>query len=198
METDKIRAAILDKAQKEAEEITAGAGAKAKELMANAKEQKEKRFEEEKKRIISEARREASRILAKASLKARQEILKEKDAVINKIIKRAKEDLSGETTGEKILAHLIREAVKAFETNDKLNLLVSQQDIAVVRKIVGEDNSLKRQIAEIREFDCLGGVMAESIDGMVSIDNTFDIRLEMLTPKLLPRLGRELFGDDEN
>lgn len=197
METGKIRAAILEKAQREAEEITANARAKAKDLMANAKEQKEKRFEEEKKRIISEAQREASRILAKASLKARQEILKEKVAVINEIMKRAKEDLSGKTTDEKVFAHLIREAVKAFETKDKLKLLVSQKDIAVVRKVVEEDNGLKKQIVEVSEFDCLGGVMAESMDGMVSIDNTFDIRLEMLMPKILPKLGRELFGAGE-
>ncbi len=197
METGKIRAAILEKAQKEAEEITASAKAKAKDLMTNAKEQKEKRFEEEKKRIISEARREASRILAKSSLKARQEILKEKDAVINEIMKRAKEDLSGKTTDKKVLAHIIGEAVEAFETKDKLKLLVSQKDVAVVRKIVEEDDGLKKQIAEVSEFDCLGGVMAESVDGMISIDNTFDIRIKMLMPKILPKLGRELFGTGE-
>ena len=197
METGKIRAAILEKAQREADEITASARAKAKDLMANAKEQKKNRFEEEKKRIISEAQREASRILAKSSLKARQEILKEKDAIINEIIRRAKEDLSGKTTDEKVFAHLIRETVAAFETKDKLKLLVSQKDIDVVRKVVGEDDSLKKQIAEVSEFDCLGGVMAESMDGMVSIDNTFDIRLKMLVPKILPELGRELFGAGE-
>jgi len=40
METDKIRAAILDKAQKEAEEITVSARLKAEELITNANEQK--------------------------------------------------------------------------------------------------------------------------------------------------------------
>ena len=198
METDKIRAAILEKAQGEAEEIIANARAKAGELVANAKEQKEKRFEEEKKRIISEAQREASRVLAQSSLKARQEVLREKDAVINEIITRVKEDLLRKATDEGVLIHLISETVKAFETGNKLRLFVSPRDIAVVRKIVEGNDSLKEQMAEISEFDCLGGVMAESMDGMVSIDNTFDIRLEMLTPKILPRLGRELFGDDEN
>jgi len=48
METGKIRTAILEKAQREAEEITAKAKSKAKGLIADAKEQKEKRFEEEK------------------------------------------------------------------------------------------------------------------------------------------------------
>ena len=197
METDKIRAAILDKAQKEAEEITVSARLKAEELITNANEQKKKRFEEEKKRIISEAKREASRVLAQSSLKARQEILKERDAVINKIITKVKEDLSKEATDEGVFLHLINEALEAFETKDKLRLLVSQKDISIVRKVVEGDDTLKEQIAEVSEFDCMGGVMAESMDGMISIDNTFDMRVEMLTPKILPRLGRELFGAGE-
>ena len=126
------------------------------------------------------------------------EILREKDAVINEIITRVKENLLRKATEEGVFIHLIRETVKAFETGDKLRLFVSPGDIAVVRKVVEGNDSLKEQIADIGELDCLGGVMAESMDGMVSIDNTFDIRLEMLTPKILPRLGRELFGDDEN
>ncbi len=197
METDKIRAAILEKAQGEAEEIIASARVKAEELITNGKEQKKKRFEEEKNRVISEARREASRILAQSSLKARQGILKEKDDVINEIIARVKEDLAGKAMDESVLIHLIGETVQAFETENKLRLLVSPKDIVVARKVVEENESLKKQIAEIVEFDCLGGVMAESMDGMVSIDNTFDMRLEMLTPKILPRIGRDLFGDDE-
>ena len=197
METNKIRAAILKEAQGEVEEIIANARVKAEELMTNAKEQKKKRFEEEKNRVISEARREASRILAQSSLKARQEVLKEKDDVINEIISRVKKDLLGKAMDETVLIYLIGETVQAFETEDKLRLLVSPGDIAVARKVVKENDSLKEQIAEIVEFDCLGGVMAESMDGMVSIDNTFDMRLEMLTPKILPRISRELFGDDE-
>jgi len=195
METDKIRAAILEKARKEAEEIVANAKAKAKDLMAQAKQQKEKRFEEEKKRIISEAQREASRILAQSSLKARQEILKEQDAVIKEIIAKAKEDLAEKTTDEKAFAILIREAVEALESEEKLRLLVSPRDVAIARKVVKEDDGLKKQIAEVVERDCLGGVIAESMDGMVSIDNTFDVRLGMLTPKIMPELGSKLFGE---
>lgn len=196
MESDKIRAAILEKAQKEAQEIVANAKAKAKELAAQAKQQQKKRFDEEKKRIISEAQREAARILAQSSLKARQEILKEQDAVINEIIAKTKEDLA-KKTGEKAFAILIKEAVGAFESEEKLRILVSPKDVAIVRKVVEGDNGLKKQIAEVGERDCLGGVLAESIDGMVCIDNTFDVRLGMLTPKIMPELGSKLFKEDK-
>jgi len=195
METDKIRAAILDKAQKEAEEIVANARTKAKDLMAHAEEQKEKRFEDEKARILSEAQREAARILAQSSLKARQEILREQDAVINEIVAKTKETLAQESTEEKAMAVLIREAVTAFESDEKLRILASPREIEAVKLAVKNDDGLSKQIEEVVEHDCLGGVIAESLDGMVSIDNSFEVRMEMLLPKIMPELGKKLFGE---
>jgi vacuolar-type H+-ATPase subunit E/Vma4 len=46
---------------------------------------------------------------------------------------------------------------------------------------------------EIKEFDCTGGVIAESIEGKFSLDNTYDTRLEMLLPRILPEISQELF-----
>lgn len=195
METDKIRAAILEKAQKEAEEIVANARAKAKDLMVHAEEQKEKRFEEEKTRILSEAQREASRVLAQSSLKARQEILKEQDTVINEIVAKAKEFLAQEQTGEKALTILMKEAVAAFESDEKLRILASPRDVETINQAIKNDDGLSKQIEEVVEYDCLGGVIAESMDGMVSIDNSFEVRMGMLLPKIMPELGRKLFGE---
>jgi len=197
MKTDTIRTAVLEKAQAEADEITANARMKAAELIANAKEKKKRQFEEEKNRIIAEAGREASRILAQSSLKARQEVLREKDAIINDIITRVKNDLRGTPMDEATITRLIDETMEAFETEEKIRLFVSPRDSAAVHTVVEKDPGMKERITEIVEFECLGGVMAESIDGMVSIDNTFDMRLEMLVPKILPRIGKEMFGDNE-
>ncbi|HOO89417.1 MAG TPA: V-type ATP synthase subunit E [Syntrophales bacterium] len=197
METDKIRAAILEKAHNEAEEIVANAKAKAKILIEQAQEQKKKRFEEEKKRIISEAQREASRILAQSSLKARQVILKEQDAIINEVIAKTRESLARETTNEQAFNTLIREAIEAFESKEKLRILVSPRDITIVRKVVNENDNLKEQTGEIVERDITGGIIAESMNGMVSIDNSFEVRLEMLRPKIMPELGSTLFGKNK-
>ncbi len=198
METDKIRKAILDKAKEDADKIISDAEIKAKESIEKAEGQKEQQCEDEKKKIISEARREASRILAQASLKSRQEILKEKDAVINKIIKMVKDELLQEEQGSEIFIHLIEEAIDALKSEDKIRLLVSHKDLDIVRKVIEENSSLKEKIAELAGIDCIGGIMIETINGMVSIDNTFDTRLEMLMPKILPEIGKNLFGVNEN
>ena len=198
METDKIREAILKKAKGEADKIVADAEIKARETIEKAKDQWKNKFEEEKKKIISEAHREASRIMAQTSLKTRQEILQEKDNVINVIIENVKKELPEEVMDSKVFLPLIKETIDAFETDKQVRIYVAPKDIKVVHEIIKEDSELKEKIFEVKELDCLGGIIAESTDGMVSIDNTFDMRLEMLMPKILPDIGKKLFGADEH
>ena len=198
METDKIREAILKKAKGEADKIVADAEIKAREMIEKAKDQWKNKFEEEKKKIISEAHREASRIMAQTSLKTRQGILREKDNVINVIIENVKKELPEEVMDSKVFLPLIKETIDAFETDKQVRIYVAPKDIKVVHEIIKEDSELKEKIFEVKELDCLGGIIAESTDGMVSIDNTFDMRLEMLMPKILPDIGKKLFGADEH
>lgn len=198
MKADKIRKAVLEKAGKDADKITSDAGLRASEMIEEAKDRRRQRFEKEKKMIIDEARREASKILAQASLKARQEILKQKNAVINEIISKVKNELRQAAPDKKSLLHLIKEAIDAFETEDSVRIFVSHKDAGDVSKIIEENSSLSEKITEVREIDCLGGILAEKTNGMVSIDNTFDTRLEMLMAKILPEIGRKLFGAGES
>jgi vacuolar-type H+-ATPase subunit E/Vma4 len=197
MESDKIRKAVFDKAKEDADKILSNAEIKAREIIEKAEEQKVLRFAEEKKKAISEAYREASKILAQASLKYRQVKFKEKDAVINEIIKRTKDELSKDINDKGLFVHLIQEAIDALETEDKVRLFVSPKDLNIVREVIEENSSLKEKITEVNEIDCMGGILMEAINGMVSINNTFDTRLEMLMPKILPEIGKKLFGVDK-
>ncbi|MEA3470897.1 MAG: V-type ATP synthase subunit E family protein [Thermodesulfobacteriota bacterium] len=194
METDKIREAILDKARGEAEKIVSDAKEKTREILAEAESQKGKRYEEEKKKIIAEARRESSKTLAQASLKARQQILKVKDAVVTEVLSKVKDGLSNEIKDKSMLARLITETIDAFESEAKLRIFTAPKDLKMVEEVIGESETMKERVAEIKEIECLGGIMGETLDGMVSIDNTFDMRLEMLVPKILPEIGKKLFG----
>jgi vacuolar-type H+-ATPase subunit E/Vma4 len=194
METDKIRDAILKKAKGEAGQIIADAKTRATEMIDKAKEQRQYRFEDEKKKRISEARREASKVMAQSSLKSRQDILREKDAILNTIIEKVKDQLSQTVMDKEHFLSLVRETVEAFETDKQLVIFVSPKDLNTVRRFIEEDSNLKDKISEVNELDCLGGILAQTMDGMVSIDNTYDTRLEMLMPKILPEVGKNLFG----
>ncbi|HOE74119.1 MAG TPA: V-type ATP synthase subunit E [Deltaproteobacteria bacterium] len=197
METPKMREAILSKARQEAQILIDEAKSKAGEVVGKAQEQWERRLEAEKKRLLSESRREAARIIAQADLKARQEILKEKDSIIREMIGKVKERLTGNTSETSTLERLITEAVDAFESDQALKIMASGKDIKRVREIVAASPVLKDRITGVSEAACMGGVICESVDGKVSVDNTYDTRLQMLIPRILPQVGKVLFGEHE-
>ena len=191
-EMEKIGEAILDKVRAEAENIIKEAKKKAEKEIEQAKRQQVAKLEEEKGKILQEAREEAVRIAAQASVKARQESSKAKADVINEMLSRVKKELSGISSDKSSLMGLIKEATDVLGI-DKGRVYVSPKDITTVQKLLEKDRKLASKIVEIREYDCLGGVIVEDIDGRTRIDNTYETRLEMLLPRLLPEISKELF-----
>ena len=192
---DKIREAILAKVEAEARDIITEAEDKAREGIEKAQRQRERRFEERKRRLMEEAEGEAARIRAQASIRARQEVLAAKAAVVSEITDRVKRELEGVSSDEGAKLSLIREALEGLGV-DKARLYVSPKDVGKAKRLLEEDKELRARIAEIRESNCLGGVIAEDIDGKLRIDNTYETRLEVLLPRILPQIEGELFGTE--
>ncbi len=192
MSMEKISDAILDKVRVEAQDIIKEAETRAGERIERAKEQQEAKLEEEKNKLLEEAREEATRILAQSTITTRQELLLAKTRVIDEIISGVKKTLSGTSIDESSSLGLIGETIDALDT-DKVRIYVLPKDVNTVQKLVAGDKKLSDKITEIREFNGTGGVIIEDIDGKIRIDNTYDTRLEMLLPRLLPEIGKELF-----
>lgn len=189
---EKISEAILDKVRADAQDIVKEAEEKAREKIERAKKQQAAKLEEEKNKLIEKAKEEATRILAQASITVRQELLLAKTRIIDEIISRVKKTLSGISSDESSPLGLIKEAINALDI-DKAIIYVSPKDVSSVRKLLARDKKLADRIKEIREFDGTGGIIVEDIDGKIRIDNTYDTRLEMLLPRLLPEISKELF-----
>ena len=160
--------------------------------MEKAREQQQAKLEEDKAKLISEAQVEASRIQAQGAIRARQEMLAVKTSIIDGIIADARNSLAGLAGNEKILANLTKEGINSLGA-DKVRVYVSAKDMAAMQKLVKEDKDLASRVVEIKRQDSLGGVSVEDIQGKNRIDNTFESRLEMLLPKLLPQIEKELF-----
>lgn len=191
-EMEKIGEAILDKVKTEADNIIKEAESKAAKEVAQAKKQQAAKLEEEKGKMLQGAKEEAARIAAQASVKARQELSKAKADVINDIIGRVKKELSGVSSDKSLLIDLIKEATQVLGF-DKGRVYAAPKDVSTVQKLLEKDKGLSSKIVEVKEHDCLGGVIVEDINGRTRIDNTYETRLEMLLPRLLPEIGRELF-----
>jgi vacuolar-type H+-ATPase subunit E/Vma4 len=190
---EKISEAVVSKVKLDAQNIIREAEEKAQEEIEKAKRQRETRFEEEKGRMLGEAEEEAARISAQASIKARQQLSSAKADTITKIVDRARKELSQISSDERYFLNLIREAIEGLGV-DKARIYVSPKDISNVKKFLKADKELSSKIVEVRESNCLGGVIAEDVEGKLRIDNTYETRLEMLLPKLLPEISEELFG----
>ncbi len=189
---EKISEAVVSKVSLDAQAIIKEAEEKAQEETERAKKQREARFEQERARMLAEAEQEAARILAQASIKARQLISSAKAEAVAKITDGARKELSGTSTDQSNLMSLVREAVEGLVT-DKARIYVSPKDSSTAKESLQADKELSAKILEVREIDCLGGVIAEDAEGKLRIDNTYETRLEMALPKLLPRISEELF-----
>ena len=191
---EKIGEAILDKVKAEAKAIVKEAEGKARQEIEQAKKQQIVRLEEEKGRMLRQAGEEATRIAAQATVQARQELSRAKADVINEIISRVRKELAAASSSEGSLRGLLIEATAPLGAA-KGRAYLSAKDIGEVKKLLAKDKELAARIAEVKEYDCSGGVIVEDIDGKIRIDNTYETRLEMLLPRLLPEIGRELFSD---
>jgi len=189
---EKISEAVVGKVKLDAQNIIREAEEKAQEEIEKAKRQREVRFEEERGRMLREAEEEVARILAQASIKARQQLSSAKADTIAKIIDGARRELPQISSDETYFPNLIREAMEGLGV-DKARIYVSPKDVSNVKKFLEADKELSGKIVEVRESNCLGGVIAEDVDGKLRIDNTYETRLEMLLPKLLPKISKELF-----
>jgi vacuolar-type H+-ATPase subunit E/Vma4 len=189
---EKIGEAILGKVRAEADGIIKEAEQKAAEEVERAKREQAARLEEEKSKLLQEARAEATRIEAQALVKARQELSQAKAEVINEIVSRVRNELAKVVSSQSSLATLIKEAVSTLGLS-KGRLYVSPRDLPAVKKLVAQDKELAGRVVEIKEHKSGGGVIVEDIEGKVRIDNTYETRLEMLLPRLLPEVAAELF-----
>jgi V/A-type H+-transporting ATPase subunit E len=189
---ERISEAVVSKVSLDAQSITKEAEEKAREEIERAKKQREVKLEQERARILAEAEQEAARILAQASIKARQLTSSAKAEAIAKITDGARKELSGASSSESNLISLTREAVGALGT-DKARIYVSPKDVSTAKEALQADKELSAKILEVREVDCLGGVIAEDAEGKLRIDNTYETRLEMALPKLLPKISEALF-----
>jgi vacuolar-type H+-ATPase subunit E/Vma4 len=192
MGMDKIKDAIISKVRMEAEDITREAKEKAQEEIEKARRQREARFDEERGRILTDVEAEAARTLAQASIKARQKLSSTKADIIAEIVDRARRELSRVSSDDSHILNLVREAMEALAAA-KGKIYVSPKDVGTVKKLLEAHRDLSDRIVEVRESNCLGGVIAEDIEGKLRIDNTYETRLEMLLPRLLPEISKKLF-----
>jgi V/A-type H+/Na+-transporting ATPase subunit E len=190
---ERIGDAVVSKVKLDGEKIVSEAEEKAREETEKARAQREARFEEQRSRMLAGAAEEAARVMAQASIKARQQLSSAKADAVARVVDGTRKQLAGMSGDDASLLKLIREAMEGLG-EDKATIYVSPRDVSSVRRALETDKELSGKISEVRQCDCLGGVIAEDAEGKLRIDNTYETRLEMLLPRLLPEMSKRLFA----
>jgi len=188
----RISEAVVDKVRLEARSIVSEAEEEAKKELEKAKSQREAKLKAEKRRLLNDAQEEAARIVAQSAIQTHQMMAAAKASVVDDIVAQAQAGLKKTSAKPELLARLIGDAINGLET-DKATIRVSPGDIAMVKELVKNDKRLSSMVLGVTGCNCGGGVIADSEDKKTSVDNTYSTRLEMLLPRLLPEISKELF-----
>ena len=193
---------IIGNAKIEANKFLTEAKEQIKEILekgkTTAEKEKEEIIETEAKQIKELEKQQISSI----NLKARREILQKKEEEINQVFNLAKEELKKFPKKEvykKVLQTLIIEAgmvigggniVVKTRKEDK-NILTDLTGLAKeITKVSGNKSTLKVSKDSIHS---IGGVIIQLEDESITIDNTFEARLEQKYRTIRTEVARKLF-----
>lgn len=181
--------AIGAKGKEETDRIISRSEKTAKRLIEEA----ETRIEEIAQSILQEEDPELevtkTRIQGESELRKKRSLAEVKDRIVQEVFERVHEALAKtreRTDYESILQRLEQEAL----IEEDFIVYVDERDTALIRKILAS----RGVNAEVKSGDdCLGGLVVESNNGVVSIHNTIESRLEKVRESLIHEVNLILF-----
>jgi V/A-type H+-transporting ATPase subunit E len=189
LESEAVKARLLEEARARAEEIVREAEAEAKRKIREAEALWRERAEKERRRIISEAEKEANNIVSDAVREARFIISMEVDNIVSDILSQAYNVIRSRGFDAKSsLKNLITESMKTIDSPRRL--IVSRRDLETAREVVTE---LGLTGVSIEVGDIEGGIIVESASGII-VDNTYESRFKEFQNKYLNEIRRILWG----
>ena len=195
------------------QEINREAEQKIQYILNEAKEEAEKLKEEARKRaeakvewILRKAKTQAEiekqRIIANAKLEVRKKKLAVQEELIRKVLESLKERLASLPEDEyfPMIVGLTANAVEelgvdrvVLHSNDRtLKLIVERlsEFKEKLREALGKDV----EVIVGEPIQTIGGVLVESPDGTVRVDNTFESRIARFESELRATIAKALFG----
>jgi V/A-type H+-transporting ATPase subunit E len=184
---------VRDEARARAEELREEAERRAEEIIAEAeadaeaiKEQREEAVEE----TVGEEREQA---LSSAKLSAKQELLEARRDVLEQVREDVEEtiaDIEGERR-EELTQALLDAAAAEFDEDEDVSVFGREADEELLTDLLSAYEGWSVAGTE----DCLGGVVVESEDSPVRVNNTFDSVLDAVWDEEIKRISERLFEE---
>ena len=192
MGLEKVKQEILEKARKEAAEITSAAQAEAKAVMRAAEKQMqnyEQLIDEDLSRSVEQMRR---RELASAELELQKQVLAAKNELIENVFSQAKRKLGqlGDKRREVHVKALLDLARKEMNVDV---VQCNSRDARFLEGSTGNGGGSSGRLKVVKNDSISGGIVAESPDRKLKIDYSYETALEQTKSKVLSDVARLLF-----
>jgi len=200
-QVEKIEEIIINEAKEKAENIIVKAREEAKKVLDKAEQEAKREAEEIISKKKTDAEAQARRILSEAKLEARLKILNVKEQLISEAFDKALDKLKEFTQSaqyKSALENLIKDAAIIIRGGD-LEVLLPENtnvdlDLSKIAKEVEEQTGVKTSLNISKErIRSIGGVIVRSKDRLLTVDNTFEARLERLREQLRVNVANLLF-----
>jgi V/A-type H+-transporting ATPase subunit E len=171
---------IREDAEERAEGIVSEAEADAEEIRDEREADVEREIEQRREQAVSSAKLEAKQ----ARLEARRDAL----ADVREAVEAAVADIDGDRR-RSLTEALLDSAAQEFDDGESVSVYGRADDEALLEELIeGYDG-----FVVAGEYDCLGGVVVESEESRVRVNNTFDSILEDVWEDNLKELSDRLF-----
>ncbi|PSP57140.1 V-type ATP synthase subunit E [Halobacteriales archaeon QS_1_67_19] len=171
---------IRSEGDERAGEIVSEAEADAEEILAEQERETEQTIAQEREQKLSSAKLEAKQ----KRLEARRDVLEDIRAEVEDRIA----DLEGDRR-EELTRELLEAASEEFDDGDTVRVYGKPEDDELLTDIVGDYDGYEYA----GEHDCLGGVVVESDQSRLRVNNTFDSVLEDVWEDNLQDISKRLF-----
>ena len=191
MSLETVAEDIRDEARARAREIEAGADEREEAIIAEAEADAAEIKAEREREVSREIEQEREQRLSSANLEAKQKRLEARRDVLEDVRERVEDEIAG-LDGERrevLTDGLLAAAAEEFEEGASVRIYGRAADEALISELV----EAYEDYEYAGEYDCLGGVVAESDSSRVRVNNTFDSVLENVWEDNLKEASTRLF-----
>ena len=171
---------IRSEGDERAEQIRSEAEADAEEILAEQERETEQAISQEREQKLSSAKLEAKQ----KRLEARRDVLQAVRADVEERVATLEGDRREELTRE-----LLDAAAEEFDDGDTVRVYGKPEDDELLTDLVADYDGYEYA----GEYDCLGGVVVESEQSRLRVNNTFDSVLEDVWEDNLQDISKRLF-----
>lgn len=192
MSLETVVADIRDEARARAEEIRAEAEQEADEVLAEAEQEAEEIREKRQREVERQIEQEREQKLSSAKLEAKQERLEARRDILQEVREQTEAAIADLEEGrEELTRTLVEDAAEEFDDGATVSVYGRADDQELIESILDEYDGYEYD----GEYDCLGGIVAESESSRVRVKNTFDSILAEVWEDNLREISRQLFED---